>query len=171
MYSFDVDIKINDDDIKWAQDIGNNITKPAWTLRPYLLSIEEMDKIKHISDQFPVKPEYAAILMTPANSICKTHVDAIAVNEKKDEAKKRGITQRITAINIPIAVHKTSMMDYMESMESDKIIHSVDLLSPKCWKVNIPHRIDNSQSEFNRVVLSLSYTQTLEELHEIYNRT
>jgi len=109
--------------------------------------------------------------MTPANSICKTHVDAIAVNEKKEEAKKRGITQRITAINIPISVHETSMMDYMQDLESDIIIHSEDLLKPKCWKVNIPHRIDNSKSNFNRVVLSLSYTQTLEELYEIYNRT
>ena len=78
MRYFDVDIKIKEEDKEWGIEIGDNITTPAWSLRPYLLTPEDMERIKYITDQFPVKPEYAAILMTPANTICKTHIDSIA---------------------------------------------------------------------------------------------
>lgn len=156
---FNVDVKLNNNDIEWMHNIGDNITDPPWTIRPYKLSEEELHKISHIVDKIGVKPSYAAIIMVPANSVCKTHID--------DKAKDAGLRQRITAINIPISVHEKSMFQYMKDMESEEVLETVDLQSSKCWRVDIPHRVDNSQSPHNRVVLSLSYYQTVEELHNM----
>lgn len=159
MYSFDINIKIKDDDVRWAYNIGNNIKEPNWTIRPYKLNDQEMERISYIADQIGTTPSYAAIIMVPANSVCKTHVD--------DKANTVGVKQRITAINIPIAVHETSVFQYMESLDSEIVLETIDLQTPKCWRVDIPHRVDNSQSPYNRVVLSLSYVETVSE---IYNR-
>lgn len=157
---FDVNIDIKDEDKKWMFGIGNNIKEPAWTIRPYKLNSEELEKISHITNQFPVKPSYAAIIMVPANSICKTHID--------DKAVAAGIKQRITAVNIPIQVHETSVFQYMKNMETEEVIETIDLQTPKCWRVDIPHRVDNLKSPYNRVVLSLSYVETIKELYESY---
>tara|TARA_B100000123_G_scaffold268897_1_gene244177 strand:- start:1616 stop:2125 length:510 start_codon:yes stop_codon:yes gene_type:complete len=167
MRYFDVDINIKEEDIKWMFDLGNNITEPAWTIRPHKLTTEEMQRILPISGQFPVKPEYAAIIMVPAGTVCKTHVD--------DKANEAGVRQRVTAINIPIRVHEKSVFQYMEQEELgvyNKVIEELTIHDgAKCWRVDIPHRVDNSQSPYNRVVLSLSYCQTIEQLYEIYRRT
>ena len=124
-----------------------------------------MNKISHIIEQFPKKPEYAAIIMVPAGSVCKTHVD--------DKANAAGIRQRITAINIPIRVHEKSVFQYMKQEELgvyNKVIEELTIHDgAKCWRVDIPHRVDNSQSTYNRVVLSLSYCETIEELYQAYN--
>lgn len=157
---FNVDVRLKPADIDWAWSIGNYITEPNWTIRPYKLSADEMDRISYLNEQIGIAPSYAAIIMVPANSVCKTHVD--------DVAEKNGIKQRITAINIPIQVHYTSKFEYMEM---DEPVETLSLYTPKCWRVDIPHRVDNSESPFNRVVLSLSYTQTIEEIHEIYRTT
>ena len=157
---FEVDCKLKEEDIEWAQNIGDNITEPNWTIRPYKLNEKEMNRISYLNDQIGIAPSYAAIIMVPKNSICKTHVD--------DKADTVGVKQRITAINIPIQVHKSSMFQYMID---DKVIEMIKLNTPKCWRVDIPHRVDNNKSPTNRVVLSLSFTQTIEELHEIYSAT
>lgn len=160
---FDIDIQLNNNDKEWMFEIGNNIKEPSWTIRPYKLSDQEMNNISLITDQLPIRPEYAAIIMVPAGTMCKTHVD--------DRANANGVRQRITAINIPIKVHETSMFQYMTDMESNEIIETISLNTPKCWRVDIPHRVDNRLSPFNRVVLSLSFTQTVGEIYEIYTRT
>lgn len=154
---FDVNVNPKDEDINWALEIGNNITEPNWTIRPYKLSDEELQRISYITNQIPVKPSYAAIIMVPAQSVCKTHID--------DKADASGIRQRITAINIPIQVHETSVYQYMESLESQNIIEEIYLNTPKCWRVDIPHRVDNSKSPTNRVVLSLSYVESVDEIY------
>ena len=106
---FDVDVKLKEEDIEWAWSIGNYITEPNWTIRPYKLNDEEMDRIAYLNDQIGTAPSYAAIIMVPKNSKCKTHVD--------DKADAAGIKQRISAINIPIQVHYTSKFQYMEDEE------------------------------------------------------
>lgn len=159
MNSFDIDMSLRDEDVQWMIDIGDNITEPNWTIRPYKLSDKELSKLSYLWEGF-VEPSYAAIIMTPANTICKTHVD--------DKAEKAGVKQRITAINIPLQVHQASLFQYMSG---DTWTEMIKLNRPKCWRVDIPHRVDNSNSPFNRVVLSLSYTQTIDELYEIYCST
>ena len=154
---FEVDVQLREEDRQWAFDIGDNITEPAWTIRPYKLNDEEMERIAYLTEQIGTKPSYAAIIMVPANSVCKTHVD--------DKADTAGVKQRITAINIPVHVHKASMFQYMLE---DTVMEMVKLNTAKCWRVDIPHRVDNSKSPHNRVVLSLSFTETIEELYENY---
>ena len=154
---FEVDIKLNERDYQWALDIGNNIKEPNWTIRPYKLDDKEMKRISYLIDQIGIIPSYAAIIMVPAKSICKTHVD--------DKADTAGVKQRITAINIPIQVHKTSIFQYMIN---DSPIETIKLNTAKCWRVDIPHRVDNSKSPFNRVVLSLSFEETVEKIHKAY---
>lgn len=154
---FEIDVDLNEEDRQWALDIGGNITEPNWTIRPYKLNNQEMNRISYLTDQIGTTPSYAAIIMVPANSVCKTHVD--------DKADTAGVKQRITAINIPIAVHKTSVFQYMESLDSDVVLETINLQTPKCWRVDIPHRVDNSQSPHNRVVLSLSYTESIDEIY------
>lgn len=160
---FEVDIHLRDEDIEWAAEIGNNITEPNWTIRPYKLNDEELKRISYITDQISIKPSYAAIIMVPANSICKTHID--------DKADAAGIRQRITAINIPIQVHETSSFQYMKSLESPKVLEELYLDTAKCWRVDIPHRVDNSQSPFNRVVLSLSYVESVDEIYNSFTKS
>lgn len=159
---FEIDVKINEDDRQWAIGIGDNITEPNWTIRPYKLNEEEMERISYIADQIGTSPSYAAIIMVPANSVCKTHVD--------DKADRAGIKQRITAINIPIQVDKTSVFQYMidDPFIGEYPIETINLDTAKCWRVDIPHRVDNSKSPFNRVVLSLSFVESVEEIHEAY---
>lgn len=160
MNFFNVNIELSNKDISWMHEIGDNITEPNWTIRPYRLSNEELDKISHIIDQIGVQPSYAAIIMVPANSLCKTHID--------DKATAAGLKQRVTAINIPITVHEESVFQYMKDMESEEVVETIDLQTAKCWRVDIPHRVDNTKSPFNRVVLSLSYCQDINELYDLY---
>lgn len=157
MNYFNVDIELNSEDKKWALDIGDNITKPNWTIRPYKLNDEEMRRISYLTDQIGVAPSYAAIIMVPANSVCKTHVD--------DKADAAGIRQRVTAINIPIQVHEESLFQYMQE---EVALETLKLDSAKCWRVDIPHRVDNSKSPFNRVVLSLSFVESVEDIQSAY---
>ena len=133
---------------EWMYNIGYNITEPSWSIRPYKIPQEELFHISPICDIIPVKMDYAALIMTPANTICKTHVDNIG--------------GRNTAINIPINVEANSLFQYMDG---DKIIENIDLLTTKCWDVSIPHRVDNSNSIQNRVVLSLGFTETVEDIY------
>lgn len=157
MRHFDVDVKVNQSDVDWMVDIGNNITEPNWTIRPYKLSDAEIDRLDNVLDQIPIRPEYAAIIMVPANTMCKTHVD--------NKANATGIRQRITAINIPLQIDDSSTFQYMDG---DTIEETIHLLSPKCWRVDIPHRVDNRLSPTNRVVLSLSFVETVEDMYEAF---
>jgi len=153
---FNIDITLKEEDRNWAFNIGNNITEPNWSIRPYKLNEQEIKRIVYLNEQVGTTPEYAAIIMVPANSICHTHVD--------DKASGTDVKQRITAINIPIKVHEKSVFEYMESMESNVVLETIDLETPKCWRVDIPHRVNNTSSPYNRVVLSLSYVETVEEI-------
>ena len=136
---------------EWMYNIGYNITEPPWSIRPYKIPQEELFHISPICDIIPVKIDYAALIMTPANTICKTHVDNIG--------------GRNTAINIPINVEANSLFQYMDG---DTVVESIDLQTTKCLRVDVPHRIDNSKSRFNRVVLSLSFVESVEYIHEAY---
>lgn len=163
---FEVDCKLKEEDIEWAREIGDNITEPNWTIRPYKLNEEEMNRISYLNDQIGIEPSYAAIIMVPKNSTCKTHVD--------DKADTVGVRQRITAINIPVQVHKSSRFEYMidDPFGPGEIaMDMIKLNTPKCWRVDIPHRVYNEKSPTNRIVLSLSFTQSIKELHEIYSAT
>ena len=42
---FDVHVSLKQEDIDWAFNIGDNITEPAWTIRPYKLNEQEMERI------------------------------------------------------------------------------------------------------------------------------
>lgn len=155
---------ITDNDVTWIKDIANNPKDKkmaSWTIIPYKLSAQEMNRLSYVFDAMPLLPTYAAIITVPKASICKTHIDDKAVTE--------GIKQRITAINIPIQVHSSSNFQYMKDINSDVILETIDLQTPKCWRVDIPHRVDNKLSPYNRIVLSLSYTNTVDELYEIYS--
>lgn len=143
----------------WLYETGNNITKPAWTIRPRLIEENEYWRIQPIIDKLPAKPGYCALIMVPAASVCKTHVD--------DKASATGRRERITAINIPICVHESSVFQYMKDMESEQVIETIDLQQTRCWQVDIPHRVDNSNSPHNRVVLSFSFYETVDELYNI----
>lgn len=148
---------IRESDVAWIKHISDNPTDPvfaSWTIIPYLMTQEDKDKLSYIFDAVPLEPSYAAIITVPKNSVCSTHVD--------DKADARGVRQRITAINIPVAVHETSVFEYMEN---EKVLETIDLQTPKCWRVDIPHRVDNSKSPHNRIVLSLSYVETIDELY------
>ena len=136
---------------EWMYNIGYNITEPPWSIRPYKIPQEELFHISPICDIIPVKIDYAALIMTPANTICKTHVDNIG--------------GRNTAINIPINVEANSLFQYMDG---NTVVESIDLQTTKCLRVDVPHRIDNSKSQFNRVVLSLSFVESVEYIHEAY---
>ncbi len=94
---------------EWMYNVGYNITEPSWSIRPYKIPQEELFHISPICDIIPVKMDYAALIMTPANTICKTHVDNIG--------------GRNTAINIPINVEANSLFQYMDG---DKIIENID---------------------------------------------
>lgn len=148
--------------IKWIINTGNNITEPAWTIRPYLLKESEFDKINPILDwfkQYNLYPGYAAIIMTPANSVCKTHVD--------DKAKIVNKKERRTAINFPIQGNWfTSTFNYMENIDNDVILETIYLDTPTCWNVTKPHRIDNSNCKLNRITLSFSFYESVQEIHD-----
>lgn len=154
---------ISNEDMKWMIEIGNNIKNDEryknYTIKPHLITAEERHRLSYIFSAMPVDPIYAAIIMTPKFSICKTHID--------DRAAANNLTERITVINIPLQVHETSIYQFMEDMDSEVVIGEVDLQTPKCWKVDIPHRVDNSKSPHDRLVFSLSFSQTIEELHEM----
>ena len=157
---------IRPDDMEWITHISNNPTNPlyaSWTIIPHLMTQHEISKLSYIFDALPISPSYAAIITVPKNSVCATHVD--------DKADASGIRQRITAINIPVNVHETSVFQYMESMESNNVLETIDLQTPKCWRVDIPHRIDNSKSPHNRIVISMSYVETINELHQSHLST
>ena len=149
---------------EWMYNIGYNITEPSWSIRPYKIPQEELFHISPICDIIPVKMARAALIMTPASTICKTHVDAEATSGDISSAKYFGKArrQRITAINIPINVEANSLFQYMDG---DKVVETIDLLTTKCWDVSIPHRVDNSNSIQNRVVLSLGFYETVEDIY------
>ena len=157
----EISINLLDDEQKtWLFDNGTNITEPAWTIRPRLIQEDEYWRIQPIIDKLPAKPGYCALIMVPAESVCKTHVD--------DKAGATGRRERITAINIPVNVHPTSVFQYMESLESDTVLETIGLQETHCWQVDIPHRVDNSGSPHNRVVLSFSFYETVDELYQLH---
>lgn len=145
------DINLLDEEtIEWIRLVGDTITEPAWTIRPYKLSAADLERITPLTSALPVKPSYAAIIMVEAGTICKTHIDNIG--------------GRISALNIGIQVdNDKSFFDYMDG---DTVIERLRLDVPKLWAVDVPHRVDNSLYDKNRVVLSLSYQDTVGDLYE-----
>lgn len=135
-------------------EIGNNIVDPSWTIRPYKFKESDMYLVEELLKNIFFTPAYVALIMTPANTMCKTHVDNIG--------------GRISAINIPIQVDdKKSFFQYVDT--HDNVIETLTCNPIKCWRVDIPHRVDNLKYNKNRVTLSLGFVQTIGELYEIYN--
>lgn len=141
--------------LNYLTNLGNNIVDPPWTIRPFKFDDDHLLMIDPILKLLPVTPMYVAVIMTPANTICKTHIDNIG--------------GRITAINIPLQVNNDkSFFEYMSDLNGDIVLERIKLDSTKCWAVNIPHRIDNSQYNKNRVVLSLSFKETVQEMYDLF---
>lgn len=144
--------------LNYLTNIGDNIVDPPWTIRPFKFDNDHLLMIKPITNRLPVQPMYVALIMTPANSICKTHVDNIG--------------GRITAINIPLQIdNDKSFFEYMSDLESDVVVERLTLDYTKCWSVDIPHRVDNSHYDKNRVVLSLSFKETVKEMYDLFQDT
>lgn len=140
--------------LNYLTKLGNDIVDPPWTIRPFKFDNHHLSMISPITGLLPAEPMYVAVIMTPANTICKTHIDNIG--------------GRITAINIPLQIDNSkSFFEYMTNIDSDTISERVTLDSTKCWAVNIPHRVDNSQYSKNRVVLSLSFKETVQEMYNL----
>jgi hypothetical protein len=136
--------------------IGNNIIEPAWTIRPSLIDNilvqEELDWL----EQYKLYPCYTAIIMTPALTICKTHVDG--------KASDAGLKQRRTAINIPIQGWDNSSFQFMSDEEN--IIETICTDAVMCWDVTQPHRIDNFKSKLNRITLSFGFVESVDNIYD-----
>lgn len=140
--------------LDYLTNLGNNIVDPPWTIRPFKFDDDHLLMINPILEFLPVEPMYVALIMTPANSICKTHIDNIG--------------GRITAINIPLQIdNDKSFFEYMPDIDTDVVLERITLDYTKCWAVNIPHRVDNSRYSKNRVVLSLSFKETVQEMYNL----
>ena len=137
-------------DREWLYQLGNNIVEPFWSIRPCVLTQDELYHIAPILHAISTQPAYVAVIMTPRFTNCKTHTDNIG--------------GRVSAINIPINVEASSMFQYMS--EDGDVMESIDLQPAKAWDVSVPHRVYNLDSKTNRVVLSLGFTETINELHE-----
>lgn len=149
-----IDLTLLDaEDLEWIRHTGDTITEPAWTIRPYKLTDSDMTRIQPILDQVPVQPDYVAIIMVPAGTACKTHVDDIG--------------GRFSALNIGIQIDNTK--SFFEYMDGDTVLERVTLETPKLWAVDLPHRVDNIAYERNRVVLSLGYKQKIDDLYDLFH--
>jgi hypothetical protein len=143
-------------DVKKFIYIGNNIIEPAWTIRPSLVDNILVQEELNWLEQYKLYPCYTAIIMTPALTICKTHVD--------DKASDAGLKQRRTAINIPIQGWDNSSFQFMSGEEN--IIETIYTDAVMCWDVTQPHRINNSESKFNRITLSFGFVESVQEIHD-----
>ena len=136
--------------------IGNNIIEPAWTIRPSLLDNILVQEELNWLEQYKLYPCYTAIIMTPALTICKTHVD--------DKASDAGLKQRRTAINIPIQGWDNSSFQFMSDEEN--IIETICTDSVMCWDVTRLHRINNSKNKLNRITLSFGFVESVDNIYD-----
>ena len=60
MRYFDVSIEVKEEDKEWAMEVGDNITTPAWSLRPYLLTAERDIEDDNPSHRSVLTPEILA---------------------------------------------------------------------------------------------------------------
>lgn len=157
MNYFDIDLNLNvipKEKYNKMLNMGDNIVDPPWTIRPYKFQEKDYVMVEELLQEIPLTPDYIALIMTPANTICKTHVDNIG--------------GRFSAINIPLQVDNNfSFFEYMDN--NNNVIERLSCNPVKCWRVDIPHRVDNSKYNKNRVTLSLGFIKTVGELYEIYN--
>ena len=118
MKSFELTSFPLSDPVKFIK-IGSNITEPKWTIRPKLIDNILIQSELSWLEKYNLIPSYTAVIMTPANSICKTHVD--------DKAKGTNLNQRKTAINVPIQGWDNSSFQYMDEEDVIEVgFHTTD---------------------------------------------
>lgn len=157
MNYFDTDIDINiisKNKLQIMLEKGDSIVDPPWTIRPYKFQEEDLFLVQELLYTLPIQPAYIALIMTPKNSICKTHVDNIG--------------GRTCAINLPLQVDDS--LSLFEYMQDDNVIEQITCSPIKCWRVDIPHRVNNLNYDKNRVTLSLGFTQTINELYSEFKK-
>lgn len=157
MNYFDTDIDISiipKNKLQIMLEKGDSIIDPPWTIRPYKFQEEDFFLVKELLDTLPIKPAYIALIMTPKNTICKTHVDNIG--------------GRNCAINLPLQVDDS--LSLFEYMQDDNVIEQITCSPIKCWRVDIPHRVNNLNYNKNRVTLSLGFTQSINELYSEFKK-
>jgi hypothetical protein len=146
---------LNDIDLEWLIETGNTFKPPkGWDVAPRLITPRDEYRIKPIVDILPIKPAYTALIIVLPNLICDNHIDSIG--------------ERRTAINVPLQVDKSSLFRYTVSLEDNSPIEEIELPHTHCFNVKVPHCVDNRFSDTRRIVLSFSFSQTVEDLHAAF---
>lgn len=133
---------------------GSKISEPAaWIMKPKILPVKMEVLLGPIYDLIPIPYTFIAIVKTPALSFGEIHVDDIG--------------RRITAINIDLQIdNNLSKFHYIDHNDpKHTITQTLDLATTKCLNVSILHQADNHKCPTDRLILSLSYTQTVDEMH------
>ena len=183
-------------DNRWIIDIDRSIesTKP---LTAYLVDDDRINPMLDWFKEHNLSPSYTAILRTLAGEVSSTHIEGnwsitdpsiVEIIERQSKAKteKELQKQRNTAINVPIQGWDKSVFQYMiESHEvccytktSKEILpecnKGIEVISEEikttnvvCCDVKSSHRIDNSNSNINRITLSFGFEETV---IDIYNK-
>lgn len=141
--------------------IGNSLEASNWTIRPFKFDSYHQSLVKPILNQLPLMPVSMAILMTPAFAASAVHVDNFA----PDLNGIHKCTGRISAINVALE-NCESCFEYIG--ESNTVLDQITFDITKCLRVDIPHRSNNLSSSKNRVTLSFSYLNSIDELYDAY---
>jgi len=178
-------------DNRWIIDIDRSIESDR-SLTAYLVDDERINPMLDWFKEHNLSPAYTAIIRTLAGTMSPTHVEGnwnitdpfiVEMIERHSKAKMEKILQkqRNTAINIPIQGWDNSVMQYMgENHETccqaslPECDEGIEIVSEEikttnviCCDVKLPHRIDNSKSNINRITLSFGFEETV---IDIYNK-
>jgi hypothetical protein len=149
---------ISNENKQWLIDTGNNFQAPRhwkyWDIAPRLITQRDEHRIQPILDVLPVKPAYNALIIVKPNIISENHIDEIG--------------ERVSAVNIPIQVADNSLFRYTTNLEDSSPLEEIALPYAHCFNVKIPHCVDNRFSDQRRIILSFSFTQTVEQLHAAF---
>lgn len=150
--------------IDYLITIGNSLEASNWTIRPFKFDIYHQNLVKPILNKLPMMPVSMAILMTPAFAASAIHVDNFV-----PDLNLNGIihkcTGRISAINVALE-NCESCFEYID--KSNTVIDQLTFDIAKCIRVDIPHRSNNLSSSKNRVILSFSYLNSIDQLYDAY---
>lgn len=146
---------LSHEDQQWLIEIGNEFKPPkGWDVAPRLITPRDEYRIKPIIDILPIRPAYTALIIVLPNLICDNHIDSIG--------------ERRTAINVPLQVDKSSLFRYTASIDDNSPIEEIALPHTHCFNVKVPHCVDNRFSNTRRIVLSFSFSQTVEQLYDAF---
>ena len=143
-------------------DIGNSLPACQWSIRPYKFTDSDWSIITPILDQIPLKPHSIALLVTTKFSKSSIHCDHIP-----NPPSYNGLAQstgRITAINIDLQDDSDGCFEYIG--DNNQILDKLQFSHAKCLRVDLPHRSNNSLSSKNRIILSFSYLDSIDRLHD-----